>query len=202
MRMQETFWEIVWHVHKWQRASKSFRGWNFVQSIASKDIAYSKGVSVPLDLHHLVSSTKITLQGWLIHNGVIPAWSSTHLGNTLVQFYAGGNIYSPLTCSCIKYIFNFDGKIVFAIQHQLSALIRTVDLFNQYPHFPAALHAPGPAEELEIVEVGWVVCHYAQWQYSTKLALVLSLLLVCWTCKPLPNGCILTCLLPGLVFYI
>jgi hypothetical protein len=96
-----------------------------------------------------------------MHNGVIYAHSSTHLGNSLVQFYAGGDVHSPLICSCTKYIFNLDHKIVFTIQHQLLAPTRIVNLFNQYPHFPAALHAPGLAEELEIVEVNWVVCHYA-----------------------------------------
>jgi hypothetical protein len=116
-----------------------------------------------------------------------------------LQFYAGGNIHSPLICGCIKYIFNLDGKIVFAIQCQLSGPIETVDTFDQYPYFPVALHAPGIAEELEIIEVGWVTCHYTQWQYqySTKLALVLSLLLVCLACELPLNECILTCLLPG-----
>jgi hypothetical protein len=37
------------------------------------------------DLHHLVSSTEITLRVQLMHNGVIYAYSSTHLGNNLVQ---------------------------------------------------------------------------------------------------------------------
>jgi hypothetical protein len=37
------------------------------------------------------------------------------------------------------------------------APIGIVDPFDQYPHFPAALHAPGLPEELEIVEVSWVV---------------------------------------------
>jgi hypothetical protein len=164
-----------------------------VQSIASKDIVYSKGASVPSDLHHLVSSIKITLQVQLMHNGVIYTHSSTHLGNSLVQFYGGGNVCSPLICGCIKYIFNLDGKIVFAIQCQLPASIGTVDLFNQYPHFHAALYIPGLAEELEIVEVGWVVCHYAHWQHSPRLALVLSLLTVCLACESLPNESILTC---------
>jgi hypothetical protein len=59
-----------------------------------------------------------------------------------------------LICGCIKYIFSLDSKIVFAIQCQLSALIRTVDLFDQYPYFPTDFHTPGLAEELEIVEVG------------------------------------------------
>jgi hypothetical protein len=82
-----------------------------------------------------------------MYNGVVYSHSSIHLGNSLVQFY-GGNVCSP-------YIFNLDGKIVFAIQRQLPAPLGIVDLFN--PHFPAALHAPGLAEEREIVEVGWIV---------------------------------------------
>jgi hypothetical protein len=84
-----------------------------------------------------------------------------------------------LICGWIEYIVNLDCKLVFAIQCQLSALIRKVDPFDQYPHFPAASHAPGLAEELEIVEVGCIACYYAWWQYSTKLALVFPLLPVC-----------------------
>jgi hypothetical protein len=93
-----------------------------------------------------------------MYNGVVYACSSTHLGNSPVQFYGGGNVHSPLICGCIKYIFNLDGKIVLAIQYQLPTPIGRVDPFNQYPHFPAALDTPGLGEELEIVEVGWVVC--------------------------------------------
>ena len=157
-----------------------------MQSLALEDAAYSKGVSVPSDLCHLVSSNKITLQARLMHNGVVYAHSSTHLGNSLIQFYARGNVHSPLISGCIKYIFNLSGKMVFAIQRQLLAPTGTVDPFDQYPHFPAALHALGLAEELEIIDVGWVVCHYARWQYSSNLVMVLSLLRVCFTCE-FPN---------------
>jgi hypothetical protein len=69
--------------------------------------------------------------------------------------------------------------MVFAIQHQLLAPTGTVDPYIKFPHFPAALHALGLAEELEIVEVGWVVCHYVRWQYSPELVMVLSLFQVC-----------------------
>jgi hypothetical protein len=171
----------------------------FVQSLAPEDVAYSKGVPVPSDLCHLVSSTKITLQVRLTHNGVVYARSSTHLGNSLVQFYARGNVHSPLICGCIKYIFNLNGKMVFAIQRQLLAPTGTVDPFDQYPHFPAALYALGLAEELEIIDVGWVVCHYARWQHSIKLVMVLSLLQVCIACE-FPRRSLLTPLPPGLVY--
>jgi hypothetical protein len=79
------------------------------------------------------------------------------LATILSKFYTGGNVHSPLICGYIKYIFNLDCKIVFAIQCQLLALIGTVDRFNQHPYFTAALHIHGLAEELEIVEVCWVV---------------------------------------------
>jgi len=143
----------------------------FVQSLAPDDIEYRKGVSVPSDLRHLVSGTSINLQARLKHNGIVYARSSTHLGNSLIQFYAGGNIHSPVF-GIIKYIFNLGDKMVFAVQRQLPAPIGIVDPFNQYPHFPAALYSLGLNEELEIVDVGWVMCHYARWQFSSKLVVV------------------------------
>jgi hypothetical protein len=65
----------------------------FDQCVAPEDITDSSRVSVPLDLCHLVSGTKVTLWARLKHNSVVYTWSFTHLGNSLVQFYLGGNAY-------------------------------------------------------------------------------------------------------------
>jgi hypothetical protein len=151
----------------------------FVQCLTPDDEENSKGVPTPPDLRHLVSRSHINLRARLKHNGIVYARSSTHLGNSLVQFYVHGNVNSSLVCGCIKYIFDLDGKMVFAVQRQISAPIGTVDPFDQYPHYPAALYSLRLAERLEIVEVGWVMCHYARWQYSSELAVVLSLFRVC-----------------------
>ena len=100
----------------------------FVQSLAPQDVACSKGVSVSLDLCHLMSSAKITLQVQLMHNEVVYACSSTHLSNSLVRFYNHSDIHSPLVCGCIKYIFDLNGK--WLLLYSIKFLLRLKQLIH------------------------------------------------------------------------
>jgi hypothetical protein len=76
---------------------------------------------------------------------------------------------------CIKYIFEREGKMVFAIQCQLDAHPGIVDPFEPYPHFPAKLYSSNMCDELEIMHVDWIMCHFARWQISSEHVVVLSL---------------------------
>ena len=131
--------------------------------------------TVPLDLYPLVLRHKAPLHAWFPHHGVMYAASSAHLGNSLVHFYPQGNrTQSPIPGS-IKYIFDKDGKTMFAIQRQLPPHHHIVNPFKPYIHFPVKLYSSSLADTLEAVHTDWVMCHFARWQMSPEHVAVLSL---------------------------
>ena len=69
--------------------------------------------------------------------------------------------------------------MAFAVQRQLPARQDVVDPFEPYIHFPAKLYSSGMGDALEIVEVDWIMCHFARWQMSSEHVVVLSLSRVC-----------------------
>jgi hypothetical protein len=132
-------------------------------------------VSVPSDLQPLINGSKVMLRARCHLHGVVYARSSTHLGNSLVHFYPGGNKSSPPIPGSIKYIFATQNTVAFAVQRHLNMRPGTVDPFAAYPDFPARLYASTLADELEVVELDWVTCHFARWQISSEHVVVLSL---------------------------
>ena len=94
------------------------------------------------------------------------------------MFYPGGSQSSPPIPGHIKYIFEDDGRILLAVQWQLPAGADTVDPFQHYPYFPARLYSAQMGEDLEVVHLEWVMCHYAQWHFSEKYDVVLPLVQV------------------------
>lgn len=128
----------------------------------------------PRDLFRLVKR-KVIMRARIKYNGVYFARSSTHLGNSLIHFYPSGDrSHSPVPGS-IKYIFELDGKISIAIQRQNPALNGLFDPFACYPHFPAKLYSSKLADNLEIIEVEWMMAHFARWPVTSELVVVLSL---------------------------
>ncbi|KIM75637.1 hypothetical protein PILCRDRAFT_78636, partial [Piloderma croceum F 1598] len=131
--------------------------------------------TVPNELHPLAQKLKAIMHARLQHNGVIYTDSSTHLGSSLIHFYTNGDRSKSPTPGCIKYIFEHQGEMVFAVQRQLDAHPNVVDPFEPYPHFAAKLYSSHLSLTLELVCVSWVMCHFAQWQISSEHVIVLLL---------------------------
>jgi hypothetical protein len=131
--------------------------------------------TTPDDLFNLVQQQKTVMPAQLQHYGVIYATSSAHLSNSLIHFYMNGNRSKPPIPGCIKYIYKDEGKMLFAVQHQLPACNGIIDPFEPYIHFPAKLYSSSLNNVLEVVLVNWVMCHFAQWQMLPDHVVVLSL---------------------------
>jgi hypothetical protein len=137
-------------------------------------------VTPPPDLVPLINADKVILRARLRDKNVIYARSSTHVGNSLVHFYSGGSTSSPAVPGSIKYIFRTsDGPFTFAVHRQLPVSDDTPDPFRHYPHFPAKLYSSSLSDRLELVQVDWVMAHFARWQSSELHAVVVSLSKVC-----------------------
>jgi hypothetical protein len=131
--------------------------------------------TVPNELRPLTLKAKAAMCARLRHHGIIYTNSSTHLGNSLVHFYPHNDKSKSPIPGCIKYIFEQQGRMVFAVQRQLELPHGTLDPFEPYPHFAAKLYTSHLSKELEVVHVDWVMCHFARWQMSSEHAAVLSL---------------------------
>jgi hypothetical protein len=136
-------------------------------------------VTTPADLRLLINVEKVTLQARLHHGNVIYARSTTHMGNSLIHFYPVGSTSSHAVPGSIVYIFSTPNcPPSFAVRRQLPLSDGTLDPFRHYPHFPAQLYSSSLATNLELVQVDWVMAHFARWQFSESHAVVLSLSLV------------------------
>ena len=93
--------------------------------------------------------------------GIVFSRYSTHQGKSFIMFYPGGSQSSPPIPGRIKYIFEDNGQIQLAVQHQLPAGSDAIDPFQCYPYFPAHLYSAQVGEDLEVVHLEWVMCHYA-----------------------------------------
>ncbi|KAF8574710.1 hypothetical protein K439DRAFT_1649726 [Ramaria rubella] len=116
----------------------------------------------PEELYVITKQQKGVLPAYRKQDGVVYATSSAHLGNSLIQFYPGGRKNVLL------------GKMTFAVRCQQPPIDDIVDPFKLYPHFPAKLYSLDLSEQLEIVEVNWVMGHFARWSISQN-HVVLSL---------------------------
>jgi hypothetical protein len=111
--------------------------------------------------------------------GVFYSRHSTHTGNSLILFYPpGSRIAIP---GRIEYIFETNSGIQFAVQRYLNAHSDTVDPFRHYPHFPARLYSRELQSNLELVDPGEVLSHFARWQFSADHVVVLALTKVGWS---------------------
>ena len=64
------------------------------------------------------------------------------------------------------------------VQCQVPAGADTIDPFQHYPYFPARVYSAQVDEDLEVVRLEWVMCHYALWHFSEKYDVVLPLVQV------------------------
>ena len=132
----------------------------------------------PTDLQLLTSQKSTVLHARTDFGGTIFTRYSTHQGNSLIMFYRGGSRSSPPIPGRIKYIFEDNGRILLGVQRQVPAGADTIDPFQHYPYFPARVYSVQVGEDLEVVRLEWVMCHYALWHFSEKYDVVLPLVQV------------------------
>ena len=136
-------------------------------------------VETPSGLSCLISQHKVVLRANATHAGSVYSRSSIHLGNSLVVYWAGGRVVSDLySVGSIKYIYDHLGSVKLAVQRQMEAPPGTVDPFRPYADFGARLYSTALQEELEEVQMTWIIGHYARWEISSNLCVVLPLLRV------------------------
>lgn len=137
----------------------------------------AKRTNVPPDLCKLIGQHTTILCAHLRHTGITYSRSSTNLGNSQVLFYPNGNRSLAGVPGIIKYIYEVEGAMMFAVQRRAMFPGNTnkFDAFWAYPHFPAKLYPARIAEELEPVKMSWIIGHYASWLVSPDELVVLSL---------------------------
>jgi hypothetical protein len=155
-------------------------GSKFRESTVFEDVSHADRLPVltPLELLPLVGKDKVSLRAHTVHVGVTYSRSSTHLGNSLVLYYPGGDTLREPVAGSIKYIFTRDGRVRLAVQQQRPAPSGTIDPFAAFPEFPARIYSLALDDALEEVELIWLVCHYARWTMTSELCVVLALLRV------------------------
>lgn len=146
--------------------------YNHVEDIVGK----SKPVPPPEDLAMLLNDrSHLILRAHIRAHGVVYSRSSTHVGNSLIAFAPNGNVErNDLNFASIKYIFCRQGKVQLAVQRQIVAHTEN-NPFNRYPLFPAHVLSSKEHQSLEIVEVGWILSHYARYKFCDNLAVAVVL---------------------------
>ena len=152
----------------------------FTSRLVQDDDPTLSGISgtTPPDLRSLLVHSHVKTRARLKHNGVVFARSSTHFGNSLILFYPNGDTTVAVAGS-IKYIIDHDGRFTFAIHRYMPIPHNLLDPFRFYPHFPAKLYSAALSQDLELVELHWVLSHCARWQLSPHSAVILNLSRVC-----------------------
>lgn len=130
---------------------------------------------IPPDLLALLAGRSVTLRARLKYDGVFYTRSLTHLGNSLILFYRGGDAAAAPIAGRIKYIFVHENKFRFAVQHYQLAEEGTVDPFQHYIHLPVKIYSSTLHEQLEEVQVDWVHGHFALYPISHDRIAALSL---------------------------
>ncbi|KAG1721306.1 uncharacterized protein EDB91DRAFT_1256562 [Suillus paluster] len=110
----------------------------------SKDHPPTPQQVIPEDLHRLIQVRRAVLHARTLHKGSIYTRDSTHVGNSLILYYPGCIRNVQPTPGIIKYIFETERVVSFAVRRHLPQ-------FRHYPHFPARLYFSALADHLETV---------------------------------------------------
>lgn len=140
--------------------------------------------SVPPVLRRFLRSDNVHLLARVKLHGVFFCRASTHLGNSLILFHRHGNVSAEAIPASIEYIFTRNDKTCFAVRSQLPVEMGTLDPFSFYEDFPCRLYSSRLSDELEIVEIEWVKCHFARFPMSLEHVAVLSLSKACSMFSP------------------
>ena len=132
----------------------------------------------PSDLYPLVKQDRVALRAHASYAGTNYSRSSTHVGNSLIIYWARGDVSGAPSVGSIKYIYNTADSVKLAVQRQVAAPDGTVNPFHPYPDYHAQIYSSQMSSVLEEVQFSWVVGHCARWHMSTELCVVLPLLRV------------------------
>jgi hypothetical protein len=121
------------------------------------------------------SETEITTPARYQHGGVSFTRSSTHLGNSQILFYTGGDQHTPLVPGVIKSIRVQGGIPSFIVNRHQPLDNQVADPFKRYPYMEIKLYSAQLDPETEVVELNWVVAHFARYQFQQEYVAVLSL---------------------------
>ena len=136
----------------------------------------------------MTKQLQVGLYACMWHNGTLYSRSLTHIGNSLVLYYANGDTSSEPVPALIKYIYHpCKCMFIFTVQHQLPVATQTLDPFQHYPDFPAKLYLSQLQDELELVKPEWIVAHFACWKISADHVVVLSLFKIGFSHLRYPN---------------
>jgi hypothetical protein len=127
------------------------------------------------ELQQLLQTRTGILRSRLRYNKIIYATSSTHFGNSLVQFYPGGNMASSPVPGCVQHIVWVKGRPFLLLQQYLQLPKSVIDPYAAYIHLPAKMYSSKLSESLELVELEWVISHVALWPLSHNRVVILSL---------------------------
>jgi hypothetical protein len=131
---------------------------------------------VPKELRGLIKEHEIAFRAQRRAGSVVFARSSTHLGNSLILFYPGGDTCLELVPGSIQHIVSPVSKPPFYIvRRQLPLPSPIVDPLIRYPYFKAKIYSSEMGVDLEIVYIDWVVSHYARWNVTSEHSVVLNL---------------------------
>lgn len=128
---------------------------------------------IPQKLQKLIQSPNAVFQTRIVRHGLFYTTSSIHRGNCLICFYPNGDRTAPPIPASIQFMWDHGQTTRLAVQRYQPLDAGVVDPFSLYPHFHAQLYS-SKLDELELVEVDWVQCHFARYDLE-ETAVVLSL---------------------------
>jgi hypothetical protein len=111
----------------------------------------------------------------LAYNGVTYARSSTHLGNSLVQFYLDGHQESTPVAAQIESIFTQGSCKIVSVRRQIPAANNIMDPFRHYPHLQMKIYSSTLTENTELIPMSWILSHVARCPVSPELVVIVSL---------------------------
>jgi len=140
-------------------------------------------VPVPAELRSIIPDRNVVLHARYKSQGVVYTRFSTHLGNSLIYYHSKGDRTSDAVPGSIQHILERGKRIIFSVQRHLPKHPHIFDPFSPYPNFPAKLYSCQMSASLEIVELDWVVSHFARWQIFSDHVAIVSLSKVCISCS-------------------
>ena len=144
--------------------------------LADEDCSTEEHSQTLNDIKALANLPGASFHARLRFKGVVYTRASTHLGNSLVLFYPGGDIHSTVVPGSIQQIYTIGGRTFFAIHRYHKPASTIPDPFARWPEFPAqtwSVHSD--ADMFEEVHVPWVHSHFAQLSTSNENVVVLDL---------------------------
>lgn len=152
---------------------------DYVPSQEDYDFKKKTTVPIPNDLIQLCGCDSLVEHARWKRNGIIYSRATTHVGNSQIFFFPTGDRTAQPVPGCIKYIFTKDKAVYFAVQQYDACPSNIIDPFLRYPRFLARLYSTSLKSTLERVKLDLVVGHYARWEMSEDLALIVQLSNVC-----------------------